>query len=430
MSEGVRAVTCPGCGGSVDVRAAGFSVTLVCQYCGSVLDVANPDVALIEKHNRAAAQLAMPLGSRGSVRGTEYQVVGWMRRSIEGERWDEYLLFNPYVGYRWLVEEDGEWSFGTMLLSLPDTSSFPRVQVGAATFANMDQGYTAVVDAVVGEFYWRVKVGDWVELINFEGNGATLSRESSGDEVNWTVSKPLRRADVSGFDGGAYDPKAFGAGAPPPAFMDNAIEPETSTGDSLWPIMKIFGGTALFLLVIMFVGGLGGTRAQSFEYTLKRDGAAQSSTFGPLVFAGGRQKVTIETESTDFDNAWVDLDISLVERTTQATIEAASVVEKYSGTDSDGAWSEGSRRNATKIASVPSGTYDLVIEAQAKSWPAPQSSFGYVEGAPMTLTTSVSSGGVFMSNLWLALALLAIPPMWLIYRRMQAAGMFEGEDDE
>ncbi len=424
MSEGVRAVTCPGCGGSVDVRAAGFSVTLVCQYCGSVLDVANPDVALIEKHNRATAQLAMPLGSRGSVRGTEYQVVGWMCRSIEGERWDEYLLFNPYVGYRWLVEEDGEWSFGTMLLSLPDTSSFPRVQVGAATFASVDQGYTAVVDAVVGEFYWRVKTGDAVELINFEGNGATLSRESSGVEVNWTVSKPLRRADVLGFEGETFDLNASAPGAPA-AFMDNAVEPQT--GDSLWPVLKIFGATALFLLVIMFVGGLGGTRAQSFQYTVMRDGAAQSATFGPFVFAGGRQKVTIETQSTDFDNAWVDLDISLVERTTQATIEAASVVEKYSGTDSDGPWSEGSNRNSTKIASVPSGTYDLVIEAQAKSWPA---QVGLENMAEMTLTTSVSSGGVFASNLILALFVLAIPPIWLIYRRMKATGMIDSGDDD
>jgi Domain of unknown function (DUF4178) len=424
MSEAARAVTCPSCGGSVQVRAAGFSVTLVCEYCGSVLDIADPDVALIEKHNRAAAQLAMPLGSRGAVLGTEYQVVGWMRRSIDGEGWDEYLLFNPYVGYRWLVDEEGEWSFGTMLLSLPDMSSFPTVSVGAAAFHNEDSGYTAVVDSVVGEFYWRVKVGDTVELMNFEGGAATLSREAVNDEVNWTVSKPLRRDQVQGFGGETYDPTAPAA---PAAFMADAVEPETATGDALWPILKIFGATALFLLVIMFVGGFGGTRAQSFEYKVMRDGGAQAATFGPLVFAGGRQKVTIETQSTDFDNAWIDLDISLVERTTQATIEAASVVEKYSGTDSDGAWSEGSRRKATKIASVPSGTYDLVIEAQAKSWPAPT---GLENMAEMTLTTSVSSGGVFASNLLLALFMLAIPPIWLIYRRMKAAGMLEGEDDD
>ena len=427
MTDAARAVTCPSCGGTVQVRAAGFSVTLVCEYCGSVLDVANPDVALIEKHNRAAAQLAMPLGSRGIVLGSEYQVVGWMRRSIEGEGWDEYLLFNPYVGYRWLVEEDGEWSFGTMLLSLPDTSDFPRVKVGAATFASMDQGYTAVVDAVVGEFYWRVKKGDWVELINFEGSVATLSRESSGDEVNWTVSKPLRRSDVAGFEGETFDPSSPAAPAP---FMDDAVEPQKNRGDSLWSMIKIGGATALFLFVIYAIAGFGGMRAQSFEYIVTRDGAPQSATFGPLVFSGGRQKVEINTKSSDFDNAWIDLDISLVERTTQATIEAASVVEKYSGTDSDGAWSEGSRSNETKIASVPSGTYDLVIEAQAKSWPAPQASFGYVEGDKLTLTTTVSSGGVFFSNLMLALIMLAVPPLWIIYRRMKNAGMLDGDNDD
>ncbi len=426
MSEAARAVTCPSCGGTVQVRAAGFSVTLVCEYCGSVLDVTNPDVALIERHNRAAAQLAMPLGSRGAVLGTEFQVVGFMRRSINGEGWDEYLLFNPYVGYRWLVEEDGEWSFGTMLLSLPDTSSFPTVHVGAAAFRNEDQSYTAIVDSVVGEFYWRVKVGDAVELINFEGGAATLSREGVADEVNWTVSKPLRRDQVQGFEGETFDPKAPESAAPA-AFMADAVEPETSTGDSLWSILKIGGATAAFLILIMVISSFGGLRPQSFQYEVMRDGGAQSASFGPLVFAGGRQKVEIKTESSDFDNAWIDLDISLVERTTQATIEAASVVEKYSGTDSDGAWSEGSRQNSTKIASVPSGTYDLVIEASAKSWPAP---VGLENMVPMTLTTSVSSGGVFASNLLLALALLAVPPIWMIYRRMKAAGMLEGDDDD
>lgn len=425
MSDAARAVTCPSCGGTVQVRAAGFSVTLVCEYCGSVLDVANPDVALIEKHNRAAAQLAMPLGSRGAVLGTEYQVVGWMRRSIEGEGWDEYLLFNPYVGYRWLVDEDGEWSFGTMLTSLPDTTDFPTVRIGAAAFHNEDQGYTAVVDSVVGEFYWRAKVGDWVELINFQSGAATLSRESVADEVNWTVSKPLRPGDVHGFDGGTFDPAAV---APPAAFMRDAVEAEGSTSDSLWPMLKIGSAVAAFLLLVSLIASFGGMRPQSFQYTVIRDGAAQNATFGPLVFSGGPQKVTIATESTDFDNAWIDLDISLVERTTQATIEAATVVERYSGTDSDGAWTEGSRRNATKIASVPPGTYDLVIEAQAKTWPAPTDAIVYPD-SELTLTTSVRSGGVFASNLWLALAMLAIPPVWLIWRRARNSGMFADGDD-
>jgi hypothetical protein len=206
--------------------------------------------------------------------------------------------------------------------------------------------------------------------------------------------------------------------------MADAVEREAPTGDTLWSILKIGWATAAFLILIMVIASFGGMRAKSFQYAVMRDGPSQSVTFGPLVFSGARQKVEINTTSSDFDNAWIDLDISLVERTTQATFEAASVVEKYSGTDSDGAWSEGSRKNSTKIASVPSGTYDLVIDAQAKSWPVPS---GVGEWSAITLTTTVSSGGVFFSNLVLALVLLFFPPGWMIWRRINQSGIFQGE---
>ncbi|MDB5721169.1 MAG: hypothetical protein JWP15_1787, partial [Alphaproteobacteria bacterium] len=40
----VKALTCPACGGTVTLRAAGYTVTVACEYCGSILDVANPEV--------------------------------------------------------------------------------------------------------------------------------------------------------------------------------------------------------------------------------------------------------------------------------------------------------------------------------------------------------------------------------------------------
>src|SRR3978361_771183 len=43
----VRALTCPSCGGTVTLRAAGYTVTVACEYCGSILDVTNPEVRLI-----------------------------------------------------------------------------------------------------------------------------------------------------------------------------------------------------------------------------------------------------------------------------------------------------------------------------------------------------------------------------------------------
>jgi uncharacterized Zn finger protein len=53
----VKALSCPSCGGTVTLRAAGYTVTVACEYCGSILDVTNPEVRLITEYRQAAAKL-------------------------------------------------------------------------------------------------------------------------------------------------------------------------------------------------------------------------------------------------------------------------------------------------------------------------------------------------------------------------------------
>ena len=116
----VKALSCPSCGGTVTLRAAGYTVTVACEYCGSILDVTNPEVRLITEYRHAAESLEIPLGTRGTLKGVEWEVVGYVRRSERGAYpWEEYLLFNPYHGYRWLVTNGRGWSFGEMLTRTP-----------------------------------------------------------------------------------------------------------------------------------------------------------------------------------------------------------------------------------------------------------------------------------------------------------------------
>jgi hypothetical protein len=76
-------VTCPSCGGTIEIKAAGYTVNVGCQYCGSVLDVANPDVKVISEFQMAARKLELPLGSRGTIRGIEWVQSVW-RLSLAG----------------------------------------------------------------------------------------------------------------------------------------------------------------------------------------------------------------------------------------------------------------------------------------------------------------------------------------------------------
>ena len=47
------------------------------------------------------------------------------QRDEDGEtfEWDEYLLFNPYKGFRYLTEYDGHWNFVTPLEAMPQSSA-------------------------------------------------------------------------------------------------------------------------------------------------------------------------------------------------------------------------------------------------------------------------------------------------------------------
>jgi hypothetical protein len=106
---------CPVCGGTLEVRAPGRSETIVCQHCGTALDAKDPKKQLVSQWQSSVEKTKIPIGTRGTLRGEEFEVIGWMKRTVvyEGHpySWEEYLLYNPYKGYRWLTEWQGHWTY-------------------------------------------------------------------------------------------------------------------------------------------------------------------------------------------------------------------------------------------------------------------------------------------------------------------------------
>jgi hypothetical protein len=109
-----KSLSCPQCGGPLEVRAPDLTQRIACPYCGSLLD-ATRDLAVLAALSQPPIEALIPLGSKGRLHGVEWTVIGLMERSVtvEGERypWREYLLYEPRAGFRWLVESSGHWSF-------------------------------------------------------------------------------------------------------------------------------------------------------------------------------------------------------------------------------------------------------------------------------------------------------------------------------
>lgn len=189
------ALVCPSCGGRVPALAPGKSERLACPYCGAVSDIAGRRV--IEMQEAARLRPDIPLGSRGNLQGQDYIACGYVERSavIEGESftWQEYLLYGPGLGFRWLVKDEGSWLWITPVnASEVDLSRLPQMAAWQGRWHRLRNRNQATVTYVLGEFYWKVRKGESVDAMDFMGDGGLiLSRERAGDEVAWSLGSPV-----------------------------------------------------------------------------------------------------------------------------------------------------------------------------------------------------------------------------------------------
>jgi len=208
-------VSCPNCGGALELAAPDQAQRVVCQYCKAMLDVNQGNLKYMETL-KPLREPYIPIGSLGEWQGEVMTNIGFMVRStvVEGETyyWEEYLLYNPQVGYRWLVLDEDAWKFVTPVEPGQVKDSGNSASYKGSSYSQT-QHSTGRVEYVLGEFYWKVSVGETVVMQDFEGR---LTKESSqysgnsGGEVNWSSAKEVTHKEVCQKFGLPYTPGADG----------------------------------------------------------------------------------------------------------------------------------------------------------------------------------------------------------------------------
>src|SRR5260370_35682000 len=103
-----KALNCPHCGAAITLHSFRQAVTVVCAGCHSILDAKDPNLAILQQFEikTSDARPFIHLGTRGKLRGTDYEVIGFQRRSTKVDGitycWHEYVLFNPSKASRYL----------------------------------------------------------------------------------------------------------------------------------------------------------------------------------------------------------------------------------------------------------------------------------------------------------------------------------------
>lgn len=361
----VKALNCPNCGAALTVRSFNTAVTIVCEGCHTILDAKDPNLQILQRFKVATDEVKplIPLGTRGKIRGVDYEVIGFERRTIHVDgipySWHEYVLFNPYKGFRYLTEYNGHWNDVSILKALPEVLSYaspPKVRYLGETYRHF-QTAKAGTSFVLGEFPWQVRVGEAADVTDYVSPPRVISSESTGGEVTWSMGEYMSGKDVW---------KAFRLlGSPPEAVgvYENQPSPLSAETRNIWVTFAAF----LLALVIMMIGfDLVARNEQVFtgyyKYSSNQRGEASFVT-DDFEVKGHTSNVEVTT-STDLNNRWIYLNYALINEETGQALDFGREVSYYHGYDSDGAWSEGSANDHVAIPKVPPGRYYLRVEPE------------------------------------------------------------------
>jgi hypothetical protein len=192
-------LNCPKCGGALELHAPDAAQRVACPYCASLLDVEQGNMRYLStlKPSRIAPLIA--LGTTGTFAGTSYTVIGFLVRSMTEEgvvyRWQEYLLYNPSVGFRWLVHSDDHWNFVIPISPGEVDDRMQNAYYAGKSFRLFQTGL-ATVRHVLGEFYWKVEVGEEVHTRDLIHPPEALSIETGKGEQNISLGIYVPPADI------------------------------------------------------------------------------------------------------------------------------------------------------------------------------------------------------------------------------------------
>ena len=412
-------LNCPSCGGALTLKDPVGTKSMACTYCGSILwaKESGKDAGkftVLEKMAEPPFVPDVPLGAEGVLEGRKVVVLGALRKACEVDGtwyyWKEYLLKEGATeAYLWLVESNGHWSF------VAPVAAGKVSEVGrSATYEGKKykhfQKAEAVVEAVLGEFYWQVRKGETTTASDYIAPPRILSEEISGAEATWSEGTYLQKETVE---------QAFALKTPlPPPEGVGANQP-WSRADESRAVTRIAGIMALVTTVLFVVFTVTFPRQIVFDIDQSLDKSTDSdwATGAAVAGAGTADKSddkvflsepfeiprngNVEAHiDAPTDNTWVAVGADLIEETTGESHSFGLVSDYYHGVDDGESWSEGARHRNVYLSRVPKGRYVLRLEPEIEQGKAPA-------GYHVTLRSGVTHFGRFI----LLLFLLTLGPL-------------------
>lgn len=396
----VGAMGCPKCGGSLKLNAPDKTERVTCPFCNSLLDVNQGNLKFLKVLAKVENPFVLPIGAEGTFAGdVKFKIIGAVVRSVTIEDvqyfWHEYLLYDPPIGFRWLVHSDNHWNFVEPINAAEVENLGTTANYNGKSY-KIFQDAPARVEYVQGEFYWRVETGETVRAVDFVNAPLMLSQEISHNEMNWSAGNYLTNAEVE---------KAFGVKDLPKPYSVAPNQPFTGGFYIKYGLLMLAALIVIAIVMIPLSGFSSTPLNQQIVLPPTANAQAAQTVFSQPFELKGNRNVRI-TANAPVSNAFADLDVDLINEQNNEVESVNIPIEYYSGVEDGESWSEGGQSQDATLSSLPAGKYTLRVEGTWQNFQQPMP-------VAVKIEQNISRG----VNFCLAFFALAILPIFGLFRK-------------
>ncbi|MFC3160498.1 protein of unknown function [Chryseobacterium arachidis] len=342
--------TCPLCKTENKIDADFRIKEYICRSCSNLIDIAkNTSTKVVKK---PVESVVLEVGRKGMIDEVEYTVTGIIIRKYGTHIfWREYFLKDKKGEDAFLSESDGHWVF---LHSIDGMDVKKKLNGKAAELHGRNYRWyettECTIHAAAGFFEDRLNFGlaTYREYVNAT---QMISQEQSGGTNEYFFGMHISKYKVKRAFKIPHLPHYSGVGIVQPFYFN------------FKQTINIMAVAALMICLIQLYVVTSRTNKSVFEeeinFTDVKDKEKVSKSFE---LSGGSAPLKVEV-SSNVDNSWASVGLSLVNEATNEIAFASKDIEQYHGYEDGESWSEGSGNETFNFCGVAPGKYHFLISA-------------------------------------------------------------------
>jgi DNA-directed RNA polymerase subunit RPC12/RpoP len=355
----VKVETCIKCGKQNEIKAFPYTQSFACIHCEARYSLRDGYSFKQERtRNDVSDGTSITLGSKGKVKGVEYEVIGYVLKQEDNayqSQWKEYTLFNPQEGFAFLSEYNGHWIY---VREQADAPVLERDHLKTFTYDHepfqLYNAYNFDIINSVGEFPYNIFNDGDRKVKEFISPPEVWIREQSSREgILWYHGEHINGKELE---------RAFGDGIILPAKVGvGAVEPKGFVNPFKIAVVAFVG--ILLLVFSHLITTYSAQKRMLLNRTYSIADSLSTATFVTDRFTLDKWRSNLQFEvMAPVDNSWFELTATLVNTQTGTEYTLQQGVEYYHGYSEGEYWTEGDRSETAYLSKIPGGTYYLQLQ--------------------------------------------------------------------